>query len=256
MKIKRLFAAVSVCAAMVLTPLAAVFSGNAAEPVSSQAFLCGQIGSKAVWSADSVTDGSKIAPITGDERYEVTWKVDDIGTDSLTFLALSIPGVTSDKYRDINVKVTDVIIDGEKVDYTMSANALNTAYYEAGRDPEARVYLYDSLKGTNVQDLPKNTEIKDYITVIFTLSGTGSYGTSNVETKTDTTTATDETEETTTTVDDLFSVIASTTTAEDKSDNIDSTTTGDGGVAALAIAGLVITGGAAVLSKIKVRSKK
>ena len=257
MKIKKILAAVSVCAAMVLTPFASALGGNAAEPISAKAFLCGQIGSTAVWSADTVTDGSTVATINGDAQYEVEWKVNDIGTDSLTFLALSIPGVTSDKYPDISVKVTDVVIDGLYMDYAMSPNALNTAYYEAGRDPETRVYLYDSLKGTNVEDLDKNTEITESIKIIFTVSGTGSFGTSNVndtKTSTPTTETTNSTEAAATTEEDLFAVLATTTVSTDN--GIESTTTGDGGVAAIAIAGLVLTGGAAVLSKIKVRSKK
>ena len=256
MKIKKLFAAVSVCAAMVLTPFAATFGGSADEPLSAKAFICGQIGSKAVWSADNVTDGSKVATVNGDAQYEAEWKVDDIGTDSLSFLALSIPGVTSDKYPSIDVKITEVIVDGMNMDYAMSSNALNTAYYEAGRDPETRVYLYDSLKGTNVADLDKNLSIKDSIKVVFTVTGTGAYGTSNVEPDTQTTTAPTDAESTTTTTteEDLFAVM--TTTTASSNNDVESTTTGDGGVAAIAVVGLVLTGGAAVLSKVKVRSKK
>ena len=242
MKIKKLFAAVSVCAAMVLTPFAATFGGSADEPLSAKAFICGQIGSKAVWSADNVTDGSKVATVNGDAQYEAEWKVDDI--------------VTSDKYPSINVKITEVIVDGMNMDYAMSSNALNTAYYEAGRDPETRVYLYDSLKGTNVADLDKNLSIKESIKVVFTVTGTGAYGTSNVEPDTQTTTAPTDAESTTTTTteEDLFAVM--TTTTASSNNDVESTTTGDGGVAAIAVVGLVLTGGAAVLSKVKVRSKK
>ena len=262
MKIKKLFAGVSVCAAMILTPLASAMGTSAEEPLSTKAYICGSIGSTAVWSADTVTDGSKVATVNGDAQYEVEWKVNDIGATSLTFLALSIPNVTSDKYPNINVKVTEVFVDGLRMDYEMSSNALNTAYYEAGRDPETRVYLYDGLKGTNVSDLPKELEIKDSVKVLFTVSGTGTYGTSNVET-TDgtavTTAAGDQTAAATTTTtitNDIYALQQTTTTVSSTDNGIKSTTTGDGGVAAVAVVGLVLTGGVAVLSKIKVRSKK
>lgn len=241
MKISRLISVISACAVMLLPS----FTVKAADALPTKAYICGEIGTSAVWDADNTTIGSTVAEINGDAQYEAEWKVaDDGGTSELTFLALSIPNITSDSYPEIDVNVTAVYIDGVEVpNYKMSANAINTAYYEAGRDPETRVYLYDGLKGTNVADLPKLTQIKDSIKVVFTVTGTGQYGTSNVQSNIIETQAntqnTDQTEATT---------VATT--------DVESTTTGDSGFAIAAAAGLVITASAAILSKVKIKKKK
>ncbi len=250
MKIKNIITALSVCLITVLPSFTVIADDN----LPTKAYICGEIGSSSVWDANNTTIGSTVAEITGDAQYEVEWKVaGDGGTNELTFLALSIPNVTSDSYTDINVNVTNVYVDGVEVkDYKMSSNAINTAYYEAGRDPETRVYLYDSLKGTNVADLPKLTEIKDSIKVVFTLTGTGQFGTSNIEentlppTEAETTVLTEVTNET---------VETSEMTATTNVSDIASSTTGDAGVMIAAVVGLVLTAGAAVLSKVKFKKK-
>lgn len=240
MKFTKLFAVISACSVMLLSAL----SVNAAEGLPTKAYISGEIGSSAVWDAENTTIGSTVAEINGDAQYEVEWKVGaDGGTNQLTFLALSIPNITSDKYSDINVNVTAVYIDGVNVNYKMSPNAINTAYYEAGRDPETRVYLYDELKGTNVADLPKLTTIKDSIKVIFTLTGTGQYGTSNIAENIYTTAAETDSSTTSTTV---------------SVSDVESSTTGDAGsplVAIIAAFGLVATAGTAVFSKVKFNKK-
>lgn len=239
---KKIITILSVCSALLLP----AFTVNAADALPTKAYISGEIGSSAVWDADNVTIGSTVAEINGDAQYEVEWKVTgDGGATELTVLALSIPNITADSYPDINVNVTSVYVDGVSVAYQMSPNAINTAYYEAGRDPETRVYLYDSLNGTNVADLPKNTQIKDSIKVIFTVTGTGQYGTSNIEENIiETTEATDTSASTEAT---------EATTAVD----IESTTTGAGDpvVAVAATAGLVLTAGTAILSKVKIKKK-
>lgn len=241
MKFTKLFAVLSACSIMLLPAL----SVNAADGLPTKAYICGEIGTSSVWDADNATIGSTVAEINGDAQYEVEWKVaGDGGTKELTFLALSIPNITSDSYPDINVNVTAVYIDGVSINYTMSTNAINTAYYEAGRNPETRVYLYDGLKGTNVADLPKLTEIKDSIKVVFTVTGTGQFGTSNIIENVYVPTEEETTSET-----------AETTAAVSE---IESTTTGDATnatVAIIAAAGLVATAGTAILSKVKFKKK-
>ena len=177
MKFKKIAAVMSLCAFMFLPSL----SVNAADGLPTKAYIRGEIGSVKVNSVDEATPGSTIADINGDAQYEAEWKISDVGTNSLTFLVLSIPNVTSDSYSDINVNVTAVYIDGVKTNYTMSPGALNTAYYEGGHDPETRVYLYDEVNGTNIADVPKLTTITDSIRVVFTITGTGTTGTSNVK---------------------------------------------------------------------------
>lgn len=246
MKIKKLITALTACSALVFSSAAAI-TVNAEPSLPTKAFICGEIGTSSVWTADSATIGSTVPDISGDAQYMAEWKVaGDGGATELNFLALSIPNLTSDNYPDLNVNVTAIYIDGVAVpNYKMSANALNTAYYEAGRDPETRVYFYDGLKGTNVADLPKLTTIKDSIRVIFTVSGTGQYGASNIASNVIETQATTENSSSATTESDIY-----TTT-------MPSTVTGEGdGIVAIAAAGMVITVGAAVLSKVKFKKKK
>lgn len=243
MKLKNIITTFSACLAVALSSLTV----TAEDKLPTKAYICGQIGSSSVWDADNTTPNSIVAEVNGDAQYQAEWKVaDDGGATQLTLLALSLPNITSDSYPDIDVNINRVIIDGVEVpNYKMSPNAINTAYYEAGRDPETRVYLYDEVKGTNVADLPKLTQIKSSIKVIFTVTGTGQYGTSNIEENllpTQETTATEET-----TVE---------TTTSDVSNTLPSSTTGDAGVAVAAAAGLVITAGAAILSKVKFKKKK
>ena len=88
-------------------------------------------------------------------------------------------------------------------------------------------------------------------------------GTSNVKTDTTvtTTSANPLTSETTTTTVDPNALISQTTIGNqggfgNVNTNVSAATTGDGGVAAVAIAGLVVTAGAAVLSKVKFKGRK
>ncbi len=250
MKLKKIAAAISLCSLMLIPSL----NVNAAEGLPTKAFIQGEIGSVKVGSVDEVTPGSTVAEVNGDAQYEAEWKISDVGTNSLTFLALSIPNVTSDSYSDIDVKVTAVYVDGVKTNYTMSPNALNTAYYEGGKDPETRVYLFDEVKGTNVADLPKLTTITDSIKVVFTVTGTGVTGTSNVqELPTEATQATSETQETTSTT---YQGGRSEGNAFGNSSPVRSSTTGDAGVAVAAVVGLAVTAGVAVISKVKFKKKK
>lgn len=250
MKFKKIAAALSLCSLMLLPSL----NVNAAEGLPTKAFIRGEIGAVKVDSIDEATPDSIIPEINGDAQYEAEWKISDVGTNSLTFLVLSIPNVTSDSYSDIDVKVTAVYIDGVKTNYTMSPNALDTAYYEGGKDPEARVYLYDEVKGTNVADLPKLTTITSSIKVVFTVTGTGVTGTSNIQELPTETQATSETQETSATT--TYQGGRSEGNAFGSSSPVKSSTTGDAGVAVAAIAGLVVTAGVAVISKVKFKKKK
>ncbi|MGN1086159.1 MAG: dockerin type I repeat-containing protein [Porcipelethomonas sp.] len=144
------------------------------------AALVGAIGATQVWGADEVTDGSKTANINGDAQYEVVWNVTDGGTDTVEFLAVQIPGLSSDKYADLAVTVDGVYVDGNEVEgYTTSADAINLAYTEGGAAC-TRIYLIDGWAGTGVADIAGNTAITSSLKVVFTVSGTGIEGTSNV----------------------------------------------------------------------------
>ena len=150
------------------------------EGTIGTAALVGAIGATQVWGADEVTDGSKTANINGDAQYEVVWNVTDGGTDTVEFLAVQIPGLSSDKYADLAVTVDGVYVDGKEVEgYTTSADAINLAYTEGGAAC-TRIYLIDGWAGTGVADIAGNTAITSSLKVVFTVSGTGIEGTSNV----------------------------------------------------------------------------
>lgn len=187
MNFKKFFAAAAACAVAAFS--AASFAANtvsAQEGFPTKAFLAGMVGATQIWSTDEVTDGSTVADINGDAQYQVEWKVADGGTDQMQFLMVWIPFVTKDQYPGLTAKIDAVYVDGNQIsNYTMSSNAVDTAYYEAGKDPGTRLYLIDTWTGNKIEDLPKTTAITQSIKVVFTISGTGIAGTSNV---TDTTT--------------------------------------------------------------------
>lgn len=152
------------------------------DGVIGSAAIVGQIGATQVWANEEnpVTDGSKTADIDGDAQYEVIWNVTDGGTDSIEFLAVQIPGLSSDKYADLAVKVDGVYVDGKEVEgYSTSADAVNLSYTEGGAAC-TRIYLIDGWAGTGVADLAGDTAITSSLKVVFTVSGTGLEGTSNV----------------------------------------------------------------------------
>lgn len=143
------------------------------------ATIIGNIGATGVWGADEITEGSKTANIDGDAQYEVVWNVTDGGTDTLEFLAVQIPGLSSDKYENLAVKVDGVYIDGKAVEnYETSAAAIDLNYVEG--TAATRIYLIDQWAGTGVEDLAADTAITQSLKVVFTVSGTGKDGTSNV----------------------------------------------------------------------------
>ena len=143
------------------------------------ATIIGNIGATGVWGADEITEGSKTANIDGDAQYEVVWNVTDGGTDTLEFLAVQIPGLSSDKYENLAVKVDGVYIDGKAVEnYETSAAAIDLNYVEG--TVATRIYLIDQWAGTGVEDLAADTAITQSLKVVFTVSGTGKDGTSNV----------------------------------------------------------------------------
>lgn len=280
MNFKKFFAAAAACAVAAFS--AASFAANtvsAQEGFPTKAFLAGMVGATQIWSTDEVTDGSTVADINGDAQYQVEWKVADGGTDQMQFLMVWIPFVTTDQYPGLTAKIDAVYVDGNPVsNYTMSSNAVDTAYYEAGKDSGTRLYLIDTWTGSKIEDLPKATAITQSIKVVFTISGTGIAGTSNV---TDTTTPGDDnTTPTQAPTDNNGGSNPTTTQAQYNLNNTQTTTaanntsgstsgggavlgnstqtnsasTGDAGVAA-AVAGLVITAGIGAAA-VAMRSRK
>lgn len=119
------------------------------------------------------------ATIIGNIGATGVWNVTDGGTDTLEFLAVQIPGLSSDKYENLAVKVDGVYIDGKAVEnYETSAAAIDLNYVEG--TVATRIYLIDQWAGTGVEDLAADTAITQSLKVVFTVSGTGKDGTSNV----------------------------------------------------------------------------
>lgn len=146
----------------------------------AEAYFLGNIGAEYYWGADSDSNTGN-APtttyITGDGTYTVTWDLANGGTDTVEFLAVVISPVngienfTTDTFTDLVVTLDEVKVDGVAIsDYTVSDNAIDTAYYESGAGV-TRIYLHDDWAGTGVADLASETTITTSIEVIFTISG-------------------------------------------------------------------------------------
>lgn len=259
MKLKKIFATASACvlAALSAVSMTAVVS---AEGLPSKAFICGEIGETKVWSADDAATGSTVADVNGDAQYQVEWVVTDSGAEKIEFLAVSIPDLSTKQYANMKVTVDGVYVDDTQIsDYKTSATAIDMDFVESGK-AGTRIYLHDEWAGTGITDIPAETAIKKSIKVLFTISGTGITGTSNVTDAVNPTDATDATDATTTSETTASSTPGAANTTRSmvlgNSTNIKSSTTGDAGVAGIAVAGLVVTAGAAVLSKVKFGKKK
>lgn len=274
MKFKKIFAAVAACAVVSLSAFALSVTTivNAEEGFPTQAYLSGQIGGTNVWEPNEATAGSTIADVNGDAQYEVEWKVTDGGTDQLQFLMVWIPNVTTDQFPNMSVKIDAVYIDGNQVsNYTTSANAVNMAYYEQGKDTGTRLYLIDTWTGSGIEDIAKTTAVTQSVKVLFTISGTGITGTSNVtnnssggnnttptqapsENNNQPTQANNGNNQTTQAQNNNTSGGTSGGAVLGNSTQTTSASTGDAGVAA-AVAGLVITTGIGITA-VALRRKK
>lgn len=272
MSLKKIFTsmAVAVISAMCLT------IGVSAEGFPSKGYLCGEIGSTKVWKTTDVTMGSTIADVNGDAQYEAEWAITDGGASTIEYIALNIPGISTNVYSNLKVTIDKIIIDGvEQTGYTTSPNAINLNFTENGTTG-TRVFLNNSWDQPNIVDVPSITPITRNIKVLFTIGGTGVVGTSNVTnatTPTEAPTNADGTPATTTTVTTtdanlISSTTAATTTVANvggllsggngavfgNSTQTNSASTGDTGVA-IATAGLVLTSGIATAA-VMMRKKK
>lgn len=184
-----------------------------------EAYFIGMIGGAENWKAGDDA-GAAVTPIYGDGQYSISWDVTGGGTDTVQFLCGLISPVgesenfTTDTFEDLAVTIDEVWIDGVKLDYTPSANAVNTRYYEGEGPGVSRMYLHDDWS-TKIKDLPSKTTITQEVKLVFTISGTGigsgpvvttteevvttTTGETTVTTKETTTTTTEATTEQTTT---------------------------------------------------------
>ena len=208
MKFFKKMAAVAAAAAVATVSMASMscMTTSAADQIASAYFIGGFGNETANWG-NGENSGCTVASIDGDAQYEVVWNLTCEGaaaeTGSNWFLAVCITpntsaGVenfTTDTYPDLKVTLDEVYVNGQKLDYSVSDKAIDTAYYE--KTPGVtRIYLHDNWAGTNVTDMPDMT-IENSVKAVFTISGTGQTGTSNVSdnntTPADNTTPTDGT---------------------------------------------------------------
>lgn len=254
MNLKKLFAAMSACAVAAVSTAAMSVSVNAVG-FPSTAYLCGDLGTTEVRELSDIPSGSTTASISGDAQYEVEWKVAAGTVNNIECLFVNIPEVSTSQYSGMKINVDAVYIDGRQISYISSPNAVNMAYTAIGQEPGTRIYLYDGWDNTGIADVALNTSVTDSVKVQFTVSGTGMVGTSNV-TNTNPTDATQETTQTSETQSNGMVTQAPQNGFFNNTTTVEAAVTGDGGIAAIAVAGLAVTACAAVLSKVKFGGKK
>ncbi|MGN1481785.1 hypothetical protein [Porcipelethomonas sp.] len=272
MRLKKIIAAVSACAVAALS-MAAMTVNVGAAAVVGKAIVAGQMGVYTQWDTSAANaNGSTIAEIDGNAQYEATWNITGSGASSIDMLMLEISGAdtnnadikdfTSTKYPNLSISIDEVWIDGIKImSYTTSADATDYNYYQDNLG-KARVYLSSNQATPKLcQDIQTNTAVTQQVRVVFTVSGLDTVGTSNVtESPLTTESTTPPTEAATTEALIQDPLITTDDGAQGgfsgAETTVDAATTGDGGVAAIAIAGLAVTAGAAVLSKVKFGRKK
>lgn len=191
MKLKKIFAAAAACAVAALSAASYAATTVSAATVVGKAMLSGQMGTYSQWKEeDAIANGSTVASIDGNAQYEATWDITGDGTGTIEFLILQISGsdsssedyknFTADQYPDLKITVDEVYIDGVKAPYTSNADSIDYKYYESDLG-KARVYLASTWEQPKLcQDLSPQTEVKQQIKVVFTVSGLYNDGTSNV----------------------------------------------------------------------------
>ena len=187
MKMNKILAAVAATAISATSFAAMSISSASAADALGVAYIGGGLGAEQRWNAaDQEAAGSTVATVDGNAQYEVTWKVpENGGTDTVQFLAVMIKpadGVDNfniDTFPNLSLSVDEVWIDGTKLDYTASADAINTNYYENG-EGYSRIYLTNDWVEPKIYDLPMATNITQEVKVVFTVSGLDTDGTSNV----------------------------------------------------------------------------
>lgn len=274
MKMRNMIAVLSALTVSAMGLSAMTFSASAADEVA-QAYLAGSFGTESNWSAGE-NAGVSVASVDGDAQYECTWELaeaTETGNSFFITVVIEPTGVdnfTTDTYPDLAVTLDEVWVDGvEYTDYDASA-AVDTAYYEGGKAGVTRVYIRGDWANNSTKIIADDTTIESDIKVLFTVSGTGVEGTSNVtedvtpddstpdDSKTDDSSAAEEESKA-----DDSSAADEESKADDSSKSDDSSTsdtsstsstttttntnTGDAGVAAV-VAAVAVAGAAAVVT--------
>ena len=187
MTMKKIFSAVSAAAILsaALSVSAVSVSAEASEPAAiAQAMLSGQMGTYSQWEvSDAEANGSTVANINGNAKYEATWDITGDGTDSIQFLILQIKGIDNEfcsySYPDLGVTIDEIYIDNIPYTFTDNADAYTLAWSEGSN--HVRVFLTDtwSINGSgNLGIAAPANGITTQVKVVFTVSGLYNDGTS------------------------------------------------------------------------------
>ncbi len=268
MKMKNMIAVLSATAIAAVGMSAMTFSANAADEIA-QAYLVGSFGTESNWNAGE-NAGVNVVSVTGDAQYECTWELAEatVTGDSFFITVVITPTVadafTTDSYPDLNVTLDEVWVDGAQLSGYDASAAVDMAYYE--KDPGVtRVYIRGDWANNETKIIADNTTIESDIKVVFSISGTGAEGESNVTEEESTPDAESSTVEEESSAADTESKEESSKTEEsskaeesskkDSSSTSSTTTTtntntGDAGVAAL-VAAVAVAGAAVVVTSKK-----
>lgn len=288
MKMNKILAAMAATAISATSFAAMSISSASAADEIAKAYFIGSVGAASNWK-EGENSGAAVTSIDGDAQYQVTWdfsEATNTGSGGDWFLAAVITpddtssNFTTDTYPNLTVTLDEVYVDGNLITGYDASNAVNTSYYEGGGSGVTRIYINSSWADGKTL-LFDDKDIESQIKVVFTVSGLGVDGTSNV-TKNEpstTTTAADPTVTTTTAAsgDDKTTTTAAkggdkttttaakggdkttttaakggdkTTTTAAKSGSVASAGTGDLGVGA-AVAAIAVAGVAAFVSRKK-----
>lgn len=288
MKMNKILAAMAATAISATSFAAMSISSASAADEIAKAYFIGSVGAASNWK-EGENSGAAVTSIDGDAQYQVTWdfsEATNTGSGGDWFLAAVITpddtssNFTTDTYPNLTVTLDEVYVDGNLITGYDASNAVNTSYYEGGAGV-TRIYINSSWADGKTL-LFDDKDIESQIKVVFTVSGLGVDGTSNVtkDEPSTTTTAADSTVTTTTAAsgDDKTTTTAAkggdkttttaakggdkttttaapkggdkTTTTAAKSGDVASAGTGDLGVGA-AVAAIAVAGVAAFVSRKK-----
>lgn len=250
MNMKKLFAAMAATAISATSFAAMSLSANAADQLG-QATLMGTFGTENSWDYSGAK--ASVTAIDGDAQYECTWTLSQATTPGAScFLAVVIEPVAgvdnfaTATFPDLAVTLDEVWVDGTQITGYDASAAIDTNYFETATGV-TRVYLRGDWANNSTKVLADDQGIESEIKVLFTVSGTGQEGTSNVV-KEDPTEATEATDATNAT--DANGSTTTTTKAANGGKTESSTKTGDAGVG-IAVAAIAVAGAAAFVARKK-----
>lgn len=257
MNMKKIFAAMAATAISATSFAAMSLTANAADQIG-QATLMGQFGTESSW--DFAGTKTSVANVDGDAQYECTWTVSEAtstGASNFFVTVVIEPAGASDNFTtatfpDLAVTLDEVWVDGTQLTGYDASNAIDMNYYEGDKAGVTRIYLRGDWASNSTQILANDLTVESEIKVLFTVSGTGQEGTSNVVKEEPTTEATEATDATTTAAGNNDNKSTTTTTAKKANGGKteSSTKTGDAGVG-IAVAAIAVAGAAAFVARKK-----